>query len=275
MLNATGAKFGATEGTAITGGAMTPALSNLELQLHHYPDDNGVGVIIIRSNYVTADNGNVLIVGSDAANNISVNATVPTDVKVSLNSALVTNPLSPTGKWDVSGAGKRIIVFALGGDDFVQVTGNVMSEQRGGAGNDSLLGGGVTDVLYGDEGNDTLVGGNGDDVLIGGAGRDNLQGGAGDDLLIGGYINPTAVQNSYGWLVANRAATLASQAAARTRLAAFVVDGNTVNDYDTLSGGLQAYDGFIAHYAPSVGLGGGLFDLTTDFNAAQDKRSLV
>lgn len=74
---------------------------------------------------------------------------------------------------------ERIIVYALGGNDVVEVRGNVTRSVFifGGAGHDRLVGG---------RGNDLLVGGAGSDVLIGGAGNDVLIGGSGRDLLIGG-----------------------------------------------------------------------------------------
>lgn len=59
-------------------------------------------------------------------------------------------------------------------------------EIRGGAGNDTLVGSPLADVLKGEDGNDTLNGGAGNDTLIGGNGNDTLIGGAGDDILDGG-----------------------------------------------------------------------------------------
>jgi uncharacterized protein (TIGR03118 family) len=56
----------------------------------------------------------------------------------------------------------------------------------GGAGNDTLEGGGGDDILLGGPGEDHLVGGGGRDIIIGGEGGDHLQGGTGDDVLIGG-----------------------------------------------------------------------------------------
>lgn len=56
----------------------------------------------------------------------------------------------------------------------------------GGAGNDSLLGGGDDDVLLGGEGLNTLLGETGDDQIDGGGAADNLGGGSGDDTLNGG-----------------------------------------------------------------------------------------
>jgi len=53
----------------------------------------------------------------------------------------------------------------------------------GGAGNDSLGGGGGADVLTGGAGNDTLSGNAGTDLLFGGIGNDTLTGGAGADTF--------------------------------------------------------------------------------------------
>ena len=54
----------------------------------------------------------------------------------------------------------------------------------GGAGNDSLTGSSLGDVLIGNEGSDTLTGGSGSDFLIGGIGNDTLNGGAGYDTYV-------------------------------------------------------------------------------------------
>jgi Ca2+-binding RTX toxin-like protein len=71
---------------------------------------------------------------------------------------------------------------------------------RGGAGDDTLLGGGGNDRLFGDAGDDSLVGGDlnddlfggdDDDTLSGSVGLDELNGEAGDDSLLGGGDNDT------------------------------------------------------------------------------------
>lgn len=55
-----------------------------------------------------------------------------------------------------------------------------------GAGNDTLLGSGVANILLAGAGNDRIDGRGGDDTLNGGDGDDTLVGGAGADLLKGG-----------------------------------------------------------------------------------------
>jgi len=54
------------------------------------------------------------------------------------------------------------------------------------AGNDTFLGGGLTDYFDGYGGNDTLNGNGGNDTLLGGAGNDTLNGGLGADTMNGG-----------------------------------------------------------------------------------------
>ncbi|NBE05974.1 calcium-binding protein [Paragemmobacter ruber] len=75
-----------------------------------------------------------------------------------------------------------------GGNDNYRAgaNGTVSEGVFGGAGNDTLSGGGLDDLLYGDVGFDRLIGGAGDDVQNGGANNDTLLGGAGDDTLDGG-----------------------------------------------------------------------------------------
>ena len=59
----------------------------------------------------------------------------------------------------------------------------------GGAGNDTLKGGGGVDVLLGGADNDTLTAGSGRALLVGGSGEDTLTGGTGDDILIGALLS--------------------------------------------------------------------------------------
>ena len=53
----------------------------------------------------------------------------------------------------------------------------------GGAGKDTLDGGGSDDVLYGQDGDDKLIGGSGNDYLKAGAGKDTVVGGSGVDTF--------------------------------------------------------------------------------------------
>lgn len=77
-----------------------------------------------------------------------------------------------------SGAGNDTLI----GND----VGNVL---RANAGLDRLTGGFGDDTLYGGGGNDTLFGGDGNDSLYGDVGNDSMEGGAGDDTY---FVNSTA-----------------------------------------------------------------------------------
>jgi Ca2+-binding RTX toxin-like protein len=61
--------------------------------------------------------------------------------------------------------------------------GAVIENAKGGAGNDTLQGNGVSNRLVGGAGKDTLIGGQGDDRLDGGTGMDSMNGGAGQDVF--------------------------------------------------------------------------------------------
>ena len=61
----------------------------------------------------------------------------------------------------------------------------------GTAGNDTLVGTALVDMIYGDSGDDNLSGGLGNDMLYGGKGIDSLDGGDGNDILNGGAVNDT------------------------------------------------------------------------------------
>jgi uncharacterized protein (TIGR03118 family) len=74
------------------------------------------------------------------------------------------------------------------GNDFFSVSPRVTATviADGGAGSDTLHGGGGSNILLGGTGNDWLRGGRDRDLLIGGDGRDHLRGAQGDDVLTGG-----------------------------------------------------------------------------------------
>src|SRR5262249_58928015 len=82
----------------------------------------------------------------------------------------------------------RLLVYALAGNDDVQVTGSVAASLwlDGGGGDDRLKGGDGHDVLLGGEGDDLLIGGGGRDLLIGGTGDDRLGGNAGGGIPVAG-----------------------------------------------------------------------------------------
>lgn len=71
------------------------------------------------------------------------------------------------------------------GDDTVSAGGG-KDKVYGGLGNDTLSGRKGNDKIWGDAGGDDLFGDNGRDFLRGGKGRDDLDGGKGNDVLFGG-----------------------------------------------------------------------------------------
>jgi uncharacterized delta-60 repeat protein len=103
-----------------------------------------------------------------------------------------------SGPYTVTG---DVVVYGQAGADSISVTtqriGNTTySVTRrvflfGGDGNDTLntAGAAAGSVVLGGAGNDSLTGGGGRDVLIGGAGDDTARGAGGDDILVGGIFD--------------------------------------------------------------------------------------
>jgi len=124
--------------------------------------------------------GFLMIVGTDAADSVSVNNYNPSVVGVTSNGT--------TQYFLKSQMPTNVVVFyGLGGSDyFSNNVGTLQSVAYGGEGNDVLVGDAGVDKLYGEGGDDTLLGYGGNDTLDGGEGADYLDGGVGNDTLYGG-----------------------------------------------------------------------------------------
>jgi autotransporter-associated beta strand protein len=224
FLDATHATFEGTAGAALTA----TALQNTENQIHDYRVDNLVGLVLLQKGVIVGGQ-NLLIVGTDNADFINVNATSPANVSVSMTNR-------SRGGLNVSQG--RVIVFTLGGNDFVNITGSVPVEVHCGAGADTVLGGSGQDVLLGGPGNDFLVGRGMVDVLVGGGGHDILLGLSGSDLLIAGTLNTGSLNpgvtpnyNTYAFLDQVRTEWLNGHHSTGPLLQALVVNG--VSHVDT------------------------------------------
>jgi autotransporter-associated beta strand protein len=224
LLDATHATFERTAGAALT----TTAVQNTENQIHDYRVDSLVGLVLLQKGVIVGGQ-NLLIVGTDNADVINVNATSPADASVSLGNR------SQRGLNVSQG---RVIVFTLGGNDFVNITGSVPVEVHCGAGADTVLGGTGQNVLLGGPGNDILVGRGTADVLVGGGGHDTLLGLSGSDLLIAGTLNTGSLNpgvtpnyNTYAFLNEVRTEWLNGHHSTGPLLQALAVNG--VSHVDT------------------------------------------
>jgi Ca2+-binding RTX toxin-like protein len=74
----------------------------------------------------------------------------------------------------------RILAYASGGDDTINVSAvKISTLLSGGEGNDIILGGSAADTIFGNGGND---------LLIGGLGADIINGDYGNDILVDGSV---------------------------------------------------------------------------------------
>ena len=88
-------------------------------------------------------------------------------------------------------------ILGLAGND--TLTGNSLADIiEGGTGDDRLFGLGGNDVLNGGDGNDFLDGGSGDDYVSGEIGNDNFFGSLGSDFFNGGAGTDVANYSSFG-----------------------------------------------------------------------------
>jgi Ca2+-binding RTX toxin-like protein len=88
------------------------------------------------------------------------------------------------GNNTINGRPVADVMFGLGGNDTLNGLGG-SDKLCGGNGNDTLNGGTGADTINGDAGNDTATGSDGNDMINGGAGADTLQGGIGTDTAHG------------------------------------------------------------------------------------------
>jgi Ca2+-binding RTX toxin-like protein len=99
-----------------------------------------------------------------------------------LRSSLLDTGYGGAGDDTITGGGS---VYGGDGDDVITLLYNVYGARAwGDAGNDTISGGDTGDAIYGGAGNDAIGGGGGDDMLSGDTGRDTLSGGAGADTFV-------------------------------------------------------------------------------------------
>ncbi|MCC6233854.1 MAG: hypothetical protein IT580_14495, partial [Verrucomicrobiales bacterium] len=154
---------------------------------------------------ITLVAGQVVVVGTDGADTISVtltsgkirvSATFSTgNVVQDFTTASVTGMrftlLDGNDRVTVSTSVAAPITVEAGNGDDTVTAGTGRAVVRGGDGDDTITGGAGNDELDGGAGADSLTGGNGNDTLRGGDGADTLSGGSGNDLLEGGLWHDT------------------------------------------------------------------------------------
>src|SRR5262249_39698935 len=144
LIDGSAATFEGTAGASLSGAA----LQNVESRIYDYHVDPTVGLIVLKKGVVIGGR-NLLVIGTDGHDVINVHAR-------NLASVFVTTNFGPAqGPFDVRQG--RVIVFALGGNDGVYISGAPEAEVHGGTGNDSIQGGTGHDILFGDAGNDTIL----------------------------------------------------------------------------------------------------------------------
>jgi hypothetical protein len=173
---ATGGTSVLTFDVAVQSGNNKPVaagFSDANVALARWGDNGGGG-----DQVVVAMNGNDLTVtGTTGADAVVVTRNTS---GVFVQAGLMTyGPFSPSGQ----------IRITLGdGNDQLNVASSMTVSMfvDGGAGDDTIKGGGGNDILLGGPGNDRLMGAAGRDLLIGGTGADRILGDQDDDIMISG-----------------------------------------------------------------------------------------
>ena len=174
LTDADGDAASATLGVSVTGGDIAPIVRDD----HIFTNVSGKGASIVVPDFAflwndTDANGDALTLGA-----ISDISSLSGVVHANSNVTITDN--------NTNGGEFTYAATAQGLSD----TGDV-DVDRGQAGESTLDGNGLDNILVGRSNSDTLNGYEGDDVLLGGAGNDTLNGGEGRDLLVGGAGNDT------------------------------------------------------------------------------------
>jgi Ca2+-binding RTX toxin-like protein len=112
----------------------------------------------------------------------------------------IENLTTSAGNDSITGSAVANILIANDGDDTID-GGDGNDTIDAGNGNDSVLGGNGTDSITAGAGNDYVDGGAANDTIVGGTGLDTLYGGDGNDLIYGGNDTTgadTGLNNIYG-----------------------------------------------------------------------------
>ena len=125
---------------------------------------------------------------SDTTTSIDVNLTVGTATGADIGSDTIVNVENidaGSGDDTIVGDGLSNVLFGASGDDIID----------GAAGSDKLYGGVGDDALFGSAGKDVLDGGGGSDTLSGGSGDDYVDGGDGTDVVDYGDVTSSVDVN--------------------------------------------------------------------------------
>lgn len=139
--------------------------------------------------YVGLHKGTLSITGTSAAEQVTVDFSHATKVKVKVG--------KKTKTYDRA-AVKNVVAFLKGGNDTLTTVSatpavDLPMQVDAGPGADRVTTGARSDVIVGRGGNDTLLGGAGIDLIDGGPGRDFVNGNAGTDVeLLGGGADTAA-----------------------------------------------------------------------------------
>jgi Ca2+-binding RTX toxin-like protein len=171
----TGPDFGAAVAATTNGFVIADPYANSfagELYLFEAPTGPTTPTAVLVS-------GDLIVTGTDSAETIvvrRVNGSLP---RVFVNNVQLGGDFAVTGK---------IVINGGGGDDNLSsdLSNTFTTEIYGGAGNDTITGGGGNDFLFGEGDNDVITARQGNDVAVGGDGNDVMTGGQGRDVLIGG-----------------------------------------------------------------------------------------
>lgn len=148
-------------------------------------DDATVSINITKAvddNKVTLDASGVVRIGGTSGNDTIVAAASGKKLQVTINGKNINNNISLTSV-------REIRTWGRAGSDKISVFLDVPTLLHGGAGNDEILGGSGSNLVFGDAGNDKLTGGVRNDLLVGGDGADTLFDALGNNLVVGGNVS--------------------------------------------------------------------------------------
>ena len=140
---------------------------------------------------VTVDSAGIVRIGGSSGNDDIVATRSGSKLQVKINGKIVSSNTSLSSVREIRAWGRG------GNDKSACCWSTCRRSLHGGTGNDEIIGGLGSNLVFGGSGNDKMLGGVRGDLLVGGAGTDTIIDALGDDVLVGGNVSNLLTDDFY------------------------------------------------------------------------------